>query len=210
MLRRITRMWFAVALALVCLLVLPEGASAQCPSAGGGARFGILRPFKKLRERFQERRAERSGAVAQADPGYEAADASGYATVLPVSESAVSYETDIPAPAQYKTGAIAVYDGKVWRLVGDNSPVDIRPVPARAAQYQTVVPAGYHAHQRQDGTVIVHGDENFGDPVAHAGIARPWPKIATAGQTVRGAVVQPRAQRVIYGSSCPGGVCPVR
>jgi len=36
---------------------------------------------------------------------------------------------------------------------------------------------GYHRHLMKDGTVIEHHDSNYGDPVAHAGVAGAgWPK----------------------------------
>lgn len=55
--------------------------------------------------------------------------------------------------------------------------------PAKVSS-RTVVPAGMHAHVRADGTVIVHGDENVGNPVAHTGVPWPWPKAAVGGQFV--------------------------
>lgn len=75
-------------------------------------------------------------------------------------------------------------------------------VPAVTAQ---VIPPGFHAHRKTDGMVIVHGDENYGSAAAHAGIERPWPKIAVAGQVVQSANVVPQA---VSNSTCPGGNCP--
>ncbi len=68
----------------------------------------------------------------------------------------------------------------------------VAPVAAPA-----VVPPGMHAHVRADGSVIVHADSNYGDPVAHAGIVWPWVKTATAGQPV------PRVQ--MAAPFCPPG-----
>ena len=72
------------------------------------------------------------------------------------------------------------------------APVTVLPVPKPVPA--TVIPAGYHAHTKIDGTTIVHADSNFGDPVAHAGVPYPWPKTGFPGQVVAG--------------PCPGGVCP--
>lgn len=67
-----------------------------------------------------------------------------------------------------------------------------------------VVPPGHHAHVTMDGRTIVHSDSNFGDPAAHSGIARPWPKTAFPGDTVTlDAPVQ-----TAFGDPCPNGVCP--
>lgn len=87
-----------------------------------------------------------------------------------------------------------------------------------------VVPPGMHAHRRADGSVIVHGDENYGDPAAHAGVVGAgWPKIAVAGQPVPGGGFGATAgvgiggftatagfarPTVGAGGGCPGGVCP--
>lgn len=63
-------------------------------------------------------------------------------------------------------------------------------IPPAPLPNAAVVPAGYHAHRRLDGTVFVHGDENYGSAAAHAGVTLPWPKVALAGQV------------------CPTGACP--
>lgn len=47
-----------------------------------------------------------------------------------------------------------------------------------------VIPPGYHAHRRIDGTVLIHADDNNGDSNAHAGVASPWVQIAGAGDKV--------------------------
>jgi hypothetical protein len=84
----------------------------------------------------------------------------------------------------------------------------IVPVSSPAFGSQ-VVPPGHHAHQRSDGTIIVHGDWNHGDPVAHQGVPHPWPKIAVAGQVVPQSFALPGASfGSSYGSACPGGSCP--
>lgn len=78
---------------------------------------------------------------------------------------------------------------------------------SKADPLPRVVPTGMHAHRRTDGTILVHGDENYGSAAAHAGIVWPWPKVATAGQTVPGQLVS--VPYTLPGSSsCPGGVCP--
>lgn len=80
-----------------------------------------------------------------------------------------------------------------------------------AAPYTS--PPGYHRHVLIDGTVIEHGDWNYGDPVAHSGVAGAgWPKYF--GPVAPGAVATAATQRVTYytvgatTSTCPGGVCP--
>lgn len=47
-----------------------------------------------------------------------------------------------------------------------------------------VIPPGFHAHRRTDGTVLIHADGNLNDPNAHAGVASPWVQIAGAGERV--------------------------
>lgn len=74
----------------------------------------------------------------------------------------------------------------------------IRAAP-RIVSQPYVEPAGFHRHVKTDGTIIIHEDFNFGDPVAHAGVARPWPKYFGG--------LQPTIQQ--SGSACPnGGQCP--
>lgn len=80
--------------------------------------------------------------------------------------------------------------------------------PTKAAPAVTVVPPGFHAHTTTDGRTIVHADTNFGNAAAHAGVAYPWPKTATAGQTVNAA--QPAVQYALPVSSCPNGQCPAQ
>lgn len=74
----------------------------------------------------------------------------------------------------------------------------------------TVIPPGYHAHRTTDGRTIVHHDSNHGNAAAHAGIAHPWVKTATAGQTVYASGVTQSASYYSQSSSCPGGNCPVQ
>lgn len=74
-----------------------------------------------------------------------------------------------------------------------------------------VIPPGHHAHTRADGSVFIHGDENFGNPAAHAGVVRPWPKTGFPGQTVivdEGVLDAPAS--ILAADPCPGGVCPPR
>lgn len=73
---------------------------------------------------------------------------------------------------------------------------------AKAVPAATVVPTGFHAHTTTDGRTVVHADSNFGNAAAHAGIAWPWPKTATAGQVVQYALPTYQFQ------SCPNGQCP--
>lgn len=47
-----------------------------------------------------------------------------------------------------------------------------------------VIPPGFHAHTRTDGSVFVHSDALNNDAAAHAGVPWPWHKTAVAGQTV--------------------------
>jgi len=76
-----------------------------------------------------------------------------------------------------------------------------------------VVPPGMHAHVTIDGRTIIHGNENLGDPVAHAGIARPWIRTAEAGQVAYGAGSVATRSRTVsvtnsFAGDCPGGNCP--
>lgn len=72
----------------------------------------------------------------------------------------------------------------------------------QSAPFVGIVPQGMHAHRTTGGAVIVHGNENLGSAAAHAGIERPWIRIAEAGQTVSGVVY------AADGGGCPNGVCP--
>lgn len=47
-----------------------------------------------------------------------------------------------------------------------------------------VIPKGYHAHRKIDGSIVIHSDSHAGDYKAHEGIAWPWKIIARAGQPV--------------------------
>lgn len=81
----------------------------------------------------------------------------------------------------------------------------VSPEPA-----SVVVPRGMHAHTKTDGTTIVHGDENWGDPVAHEGVEWPWNKSAVAGQVVAqpGPVVKTaQVVRYVTRTICENGVC---
>lgn len=69
----------------------------------------------------------------------------------------------------------------------------------------TRVPAGSHAHTLEDGTVIVHGDENHGNAAAHEGIAYPWYKTARAGDTV---FIGAPPRSPFATENCPDGNCP--
>lgn len=79
-----------------------------------------------------------------------------------------------------------------------------------------VSPPGYHRHVMVDGTIIEHADYNYGDPVAHAGVAGSnWPKYY--GPLAPTAVINTQSGRTVtrtrsvqvQQSSCPGGVCPM-
>lgn len=85
------------------------------------------------------------------------------------------------------------------------------PAPSIAVKRAVVVPPGHHAHTRADGSTFIHGDENYGDPAAHAGVARPWPKTGFPGQTVIvDEVVSNAPASILAADPCPGGVCPPR
>lgn len=110
-----------------------------------------------------------------------------------------------------EAGYVSV-SGDLFGLAATPKPVAIVPkatpvkppivvAPKSTAPYKS--PPGYHRHVKIDGTVIEHHDSNLGDPVAHSGIVRPWPKyngpiapnVRVAGRQV---------------SNCPGGVCPTQ
>lgn len=57
-----------------------------------------------------------------------------------------------------------------------------KPQPKEPEQKSNLIPPGYHAHRRIDGTVIVHKDNS--DAASHAGVASPWVQIAGAGEPV--------------------------
>lgn len=67
-----------------------------------------------------------------------------------------------------------------------------------------VVPPGHHAHETVTGEVIIHGNENMGSAAAHAGIARPWVRIAEAGEVVSS------GWAAVSQDGCPPVGCPVR
>lgn len=82
-----------------------------------------------------------------------------------------------------------------------------------AAKVKTAVtiPPGFHAHTKEDGTVIVHSDKNKGKAGPHEGVAHPWHKSGYAGDTVLVDVNSPSAEGSIYtvlADPCPNGVCP--
>lgn len=91
--------------------------------------------------------------------------------------------------------------------------VSVRPVTATASQPASVRkaapavyldPPGTHRHVLTNGTIIAHEDWNYGDPIAHLGVAgRNWPKYT--GPLAPGQV---KATTVAV-SDCPGGVCPL-
>ncbi len=91
--------------------------------------------------------------------------------------------------------------------------ISVRPVTAAASQpaaTRKAAPAVYvdapgtHRHVLTNGTIIAHEDWNFGDPIAHLGVAgRNWPKYT--GPLAPGQV---KATTVAV-SDCPGGVCPL-
>jgi len=82
------------------------------------------------------------------------------------------------------------------------------PVTVKRA---VVIPPGHHAHTRADGSTFIHGDENFGNPAAHTGVSRPWPKTGFPGQTVIvDEVVSNAPASILAADPCPGGVCPPR
>lgn len=96
------------------------------------------------------------------------------------------------AASSASAGWVASPDGLSWTW---------KPDPLPQAATLVTIPPGYHSHTTLDGRTIVHADTNFGDPVAHAGIDRPWPKTGFPGQTV---ALDPFS----VAGPCPGGVCP--
>lgn len=58
------------------------------------------------------------------------------------------------------------------------------PDPPAVVSALRIVPPGHHAHQRTDGTIIIHSDSNHGNADAHRGVPWPWPKTAFPGQRV--------------------------
>lgn len=83
-----------------------------------------------------------------------------------------------------------------WASACANAPTKIVPT----------IPPGYHAHRRTDGTVLIHADDNLGDPNAHAGVASPWVQIAGAGDKLPADTVS--SQAVYSSGGCPSGNCP--
>lgn len=79
--------------------------------------------------------------------------------------------------------------------------------PVAKAKRAVTIPPGYHAHTKEDGTVIVHSDANVGKAGPHEGIAHPWPKTGYAGQTV---LVDDDnfVAAAPLGDPCPNGRCP--
>ena len=93
---------------------------------------------------------------------------------------------------------------------------EVKAVPAAvesvAETTLVTVPRGMHAHTRTDGTTFIHGDENRGSAPAHEGVAWPWDKTATAGQTVEIQTKGPVAKtaqtvRWVTRTICENGVC---
>lgn len=190
------------------VLVMAALSNVQPMSMDVGCRGGAgFHPFANLRQRIQDRRAQRTGGGSagngcgqgQADSGF--APEQQYTTV----EQPFTITTDIPAPAQYKVGAVAVYDGVTWRLVETGAAISIAPSQFVTRPIQApsvgVIPAGQHAHRTTDGRTIIHGNENMGNAAAHQGIAYPWIRTGEAGQTVYGV-------GGFGASNCPGGNCP--
>jgi hypothetical protein len=65
-------------------------------------------------------------------------------------------------------------------------PTVSRQTTAVTGTTQTV-PYGSHAHYASDGSVIIHGNENWGVPGAHNGMSTK--RIAEGGQTVTGNII---------------------
>lgn len=111
---------------------------------------------------------------------------------------------------------VTLKPGDVLTVLLDDSDqafeISVRPVtaaasqPAAAKKVSTVYldPPGTHRHVLTNGTIIAHEDWNYGDPVAHMGVAgRNWPRYTgplTPGQVKTTTVAV---------SDCPGGVCPL-
>lgn len=180
--------------------------TAEAGCGGGGVGF---RPLKNLRERIQQRRESRqnggqsqaAGGCSDQTAGYAPQYAPQYQVTYPDAGQSIAYGTDIPMPAVYRKGAVAIFDGQTWRLQETGAAISITPQYQPQSYGGTVVPSGMHAHTTYDGRTIIHGNENLGSASAHVGIAPPWVRTAEAGQTVYG---------IGYGasSSCPPGGCP--
>lgn len=93
---------------------------------------------------------------------------------------------------------------------------EVKAIPAASESVAkttlVTIPRGYHAHTSTDGTTFVHGDENRGSASAHEGVAWPWDKSATAGQTVEIQAKGPVAKttqtvRWVTRTICENGVC---
>lgn len=101
-----------------------------------------------------------------------------------------------------ETKCVTGADGKT-RCVAVTStvPVVYSTAPKASTVSLVTVPAGMHAHKMADGSTMIHGDENFGNAAAHAGVVgRNWPKPAYAGQTV--------SISTSGDGFCPTGTCP--
>ena len=95
--------------------------------------------------------------------------------------------------------------------------VSVRPVTAAASQPVAVRkaaaavyidPPGTHRHVLTTGQVIAHEDWNYGDPIAHMGVAgRNWPKYR--GPLAPGQAFGQAKTTTVAVSNCPGGVCPL-
>jgi hypothetical protein len=80
--------------------------------------------------------------------------------------------------------------------------METRSAPQSLRVAANRIPPGHHAHQTITGEVIVHSDANLGNAAAHHGIARPWVRIAEAGEIVG-------SGQWAVDSDCPVGDCPV-
>jgi hypothetical protein len=103
--------------------------------------------------------------------------------------SAVSYTTETQRYGLF---------GRKTRTV--TVPTVSRQTDAVTGTTQTV-PYGSHAHYASDGSVIIHGNENWGVPHAHDGMSTR--RIAEGGQTVTGNIIplvaSGKPKRVNYG-----------
>lgn len=73
-----------------------------------------------------------------------------------------------------------------------------------------VIPPGYHAHTKTDGTRIVHADSTGNNAAAHEGVEWPWYKTGFPGQTIEIAAApvasqsQPQTQPKLVRGNVPG------
>ena len=148
--------------------------------------------------------------------------------VMDMSTDAVSVKT--PSQSVAKTYYLDMASDTVSSSPVVASSVSVSPAPKKAGcscsvctcpdgqcpncpvalktKHAVTIPPGYHAHTKEDGTVIVHSDSNVGKAGPHEGIAHPWPKSGYAGQTVMVDDDNFIVAAPAFGDPCPNGRCP--